>query len=94
MFGYSVTTDPSLYQDCLTNKIHFTLSPTASILNSAVVDRSYHPLVQFAEDGMNLSISSWVPVITGGWATQERELAYSWGLSETHLATATFNAAR
>ena len=33
VYGYSMVGDPSLYQDCIKNKIHFAISPTLSILN-------------------------------------------------------------
>jgi hypothetical protein len=33
VFGYSVTADPSLYHDCIKNKIHFAVCPTLSVLN-------------------------------------------------------------
>ena len=93
--GYSVTQDPSLYHDCRTNKIHFLTTPSISILNSSVPATTfYHPVVQFAEEQMEFSISCGLPVITGGWTVQEVELAQSWGLTETMLAASTFSAAR
>ena len=58
------------------------------------MDKFYHPVVQFAEDNANFSVNSGLPVITGGWLNQEMDLVRSWGLSETHLAKAVFNAAR
>ena len=95
VFGYSVTQDPSLYHDCKTNKIHFLTTPSLSILNTSVpASTFYHPVVQFAEEGMEFSISSGLPVITGGWTVQEVDLAQSWGLTETQLAASTFSAAR
>lgn len=95
VFGYSVTSDPNLYQDCIKNKIHFAVCPSLSILNSAVsLSTFYHPLVQFAEEGVSYSINTGLPIITGGWTVQEFELVRSWGLTETMLSEATFNAAR
>lgn len=95
VYGYSVVQDPSLFHDCITNKIHFEVTPSLSILNSSVPTSAfYHPMVQFAEENMNFSLNTGLPVITGGWLVQEYELAQSWGLTETHLASATFNAAR
>ena len=95
VFGYSVSQDESLYHDCITNKIHFEVTPSLSILNSSVsLATFYHPVVQFAEENINFSINTGLPVITGGWTVQEYELVQSWGLNETHLASATFNAAR
>ena len=61
---------------------------------SAPTSTYYHPVIQFAEDHVNFSINTGLPVITGGWTVQEYELVQSWGLNETHLASATFNAAR
>jgi adenosine deaminase len=95
VFGYSVAQDPSLYHDCKTNKIHFLFTPSLSILNTSVPATTfYHPVVQFAEEEMEFSISSGLPVITGGWTVQEFDLAQSWGLTETQLASSTFSAAR
>jgi len=95
VFGYSVTQDGSLYHDCITNKIHLCTTPTLSCINGSVgLDKFYHPVVQFAEDNANFSVNSGVPVITGGCLSQEMDLVRSWGLTETHLAKAVFNAAR
>ena len=95
VFGYSVIQDTALYQDCIANKVHFETTPSLSILNSSVSTSAfYHPVVQFAEENVNFSINTGLPVITGGWIVQEFELVQSWGLNETHLAAATFNAAR
>ena len=95
VFGYSVTQDASLYHDCIINKIHICTTPTLSCLNGSVgLDKFYHPVIQFAEENVNYSINSGLPVMTGGRLSQELELVKSWGLSETHLTKAAFNAAR
>ena len=31
--GYTMVTDPSLYHDCIKNKIHFAIQPSMSVLN-------------------------------------------------------------
>ena len=33
VYGYSVVADPELYHDCITNKIHFAVTPSLSIIN-------------------------------------------------------------
>jgi len=95
VFGYSVDQDKALYSDVIRTKIHLATTPGLSCLNGSVgLDQFYHPVVQFAEDGANYSINSGLPIITGCWLQEELELMHSWGLTETHLAKATFNAAR
>ena len=52
--GYKVIEDEELYKDCLNNKIHFETSATTSLIRGTVpLNNFYHPVVQFAEDGMN-----------------------------------------
>merc|ERR1712203_1337546 len=90
--GFNVLEDASLYSDCIKNKIHFAACPSVSLLNGSVsLGTVYHPLVQFAEEGVCFSISTGLPVITGGRIVQEFELAQSWGLTETMISEATFN---
>ena len=94
-FSFLPPQDISLYQDCKTNKIHFVTMASLSLLTGSVpLSRYHHPIVQLSEDNMEWSISSGLPVITGGWTVQEVELLLSWGLTETDLAQATFSAAR
>ena len=53
-----------------------------------------HPLIRFAQDNVNFSISTDDPTVTGTYIQHEVELVRSWGLTEAHLTRATFNAAR
>ena len=57
-------------------------------------EKWYHPVVQFAEDNVSFSINTGFPVITGGGLEAEMDLVKVWGLNETHLTKAVFNAAR
>ena len=58
------------------------------------LDPSYHPTVQFAEDNVSFSINTGAPTLTGAGLETEIDLVKIWGLSETHLTKAVFNAAR
>ena len=60
----------------------------------AGLDHFYHPIVQFAEENLSFSVNTGLPVITGTGLDQEISLLKSWGLTETHLTKAVFNAAR
>ena len=57
-------------------------------------ERLYHPIVQFAEDNVSFSINTGYPTMTGGGLEAEMDLVKVWGLNETHLTKAVFNAAR
>jgi len=95
VFGYSVIEDKSLYGDCISNKIHFCTTPSFNIHNgSKDAERIYHPIVQFAEDNVSFSINTGFPAMTGGGLEAEMDLVKVWGLNETHLTKAVFNAAR
>ena len=58
------------------------------------LNQFYHPIVQFAEEKVSLSVNTGMPVITGTGLNQEIGLLKTWGLTETHLTKAVFNSAR
>ena len=96
--GYHALDDPEVYERCRKDKVHFEVCPTSSIMTGAVsvADASSlkHPLIRFAQDNVNFSISTDDPTVTGTYIQHEVELVRSWGLTEAHLTRATFNAAR
>jgi len=93
VFGYSVIEDNSLYQDCISNKIHFCTTPSFNY-GPKGADKLYHPTVQFAEDNLSFSINTGYPAVTGTGMEAEIDLVKFWGLTETHLTKAVFNSAR
>ena len=44
-----------------------------------------HPVIRFAKDGANFSVSTDDPTVTGVRLHEELELVKSWGLSDTHI---------
>lgn len=96
--GYHVMDDPELYQRCQEERVHFEVCPSSSILtNSVPASRAatfQHPLLNFVKDGVNFSINTDDPTVTGTQMSDEIELVRSWGLSEAHIVRAQFNAAR
>ena len=48
-----------VYEECITNKVHFLTTPSLSILNGSIPTSAfYHPVVQFAEESVNFSINT------------------------------------
>ncbi|XP_054275571.1 adenosine deaminase [Macrosteles quadrilineatus] len=93
--GYHVVQDNQLYSRCLKDQIHFECCPYSSYLTGAVPKATNkHPILRFAEDGANFSISSDDPMLTGYYLDGDYELARSFGLTDTHLAQANMNAAK
>jgi len=96
--GYHVLDDPDLYQRCLRENVHFETCPISSVLTNAVsatqATTNGHPVLTFARDRGNFSISTDDPTVTGVRLQDELEIVKSWGLSDTHVVRAQFNAAR
>ncbi|CAG0897614.1 unnamed protein product [Darwinula stevensoni] len=92
--GYNVLKDSKIYQKCLLNGVHFETCPHSSYYTGAVpLATAKHPIVRFAEDGANFSISRDDPTVTMASLQEEYDLLVDWGLTEAHLVRANFNAA-
>nr|CAD7454123.1 unnamed protein product [Timema tahoe] len=84
--GYNVLSDPAVYDMCQKKDIHFETCPWSSLLTGAVpLGVNKHPIVRFAEDNLNFSLSSDDPTVTGCFVEEDYRLAASWGLSEAHF---------
>ena len=96
--GYHALDDPAVYERCRKENVHFEVCPTSSIMTGAVsvgdASSLRHPVIRFAQDNVNFSISTDDPTVTGTYLQHEIELVRSWGLTETHLTRSMFNAAR
>jgi len=96
--GYHVMDDPLLYKRCLDLDIHFEVNPLSSVLTGSVSMEAAatmrHPMVTFAKDNANFSISTDDPSITGNRLDDELQLVRTWGLNEVHVTRAQFNGAR
>ncbi|PSN57375.1 Adenosine deaminase [Blattella germanica] len=94
--GYHVVDDKSIYDLVKQRGIHLENCPWSSYLTGSIpLSIKKHPIVQFAEDGVNFSLSTDDPTVTGYDLQDDYELAYNYfGLSEAHLIRANFNAAR
>ena len=61
--GYSVINDTKIYNKCIESNIHFETCPYSSYFTGAISPSSRHSIVQFAEDGVNFSLSKDDPII-------------------------------
>lgn len=94
--GYSVVQSPEIYEFCRTRGVHFECCPYSSFYTGAVKKTSgqKHPIVTFAEDDTNFSISKDDSTQTQSTLNTEYELLQRMGFTELHLVRANFNAAR
>ncbi|XP_015910057.2 adenosine deaminase [Parasteatoda tepidariorum] len=93
--GYHVVDDPDLYKRCLNDRVHFETCPYSSCLTGSVpLSATKHPIVRFAEDGANFSISRDDPTVIQKTLDQEYEFLRGFGLKDVHFTRANFNAAR
>nr|CAD7573941.1 unnamed protein product [Timema californicum] len=89
--GYNVLSDPAVYDMCRKKDIHFETCPWSSLLTGAVpLGVNKHPIVRFAEDNINFSLSSDDPTVTGCFVEGDYRLTASWGLSEAHFVRCGF----
>ncbi|XP_063222381.1 adenosine deaminase-like isoform X2 [Bacillus rossius redtenbacheri] len=92
--GYHVLDDLQLYSKCLKEKTHLETCPISSFLTGSVpLSVEKHPVVRFAEDDANYSISTDDPTITGAYLQENYDLLWRWGMSEAHFTRANLNAA-
>ncbi|XP_049852887.1 adenosine deaminase-like [Schistocerca gregaria] len=92
--GYRVVESEAIYSSCKEKKIHFETCPWSSYLTGAVpLGTRKHPIVRFAEEGVNFSLNSDDTTLTGRTLRDDYALAASWGLTEAHAIRANFNAA-
>ena len=77
------------YRRCLKDRVHFETCPLSSVLTNSVSATQAvihaHPVIRFAKDGANFSVSTDDPTVTGVRLNEELELVKSWGLSDTHV---------
>ncbi|GBN79430.1 Adenosine deaminase [Araneus ventricosus] len=93
--GYHVVDDEEIYADCLEQRVHFETCPYSSVLTGSVpLQDAKHPIVRFAEDDANFSISRDDPTIIQKTLDQEYDFLRGFGLKDVHFARANFNAVR
>ncbi|CAL1288723.1 unnamed protein product, partial [Larinioides sclopetarius] len=93
--GYHVLEDHEIYANCLEKRVHFETCPYSSVLTGSVpLTDAKHPIVRFAEDGANFSISRDDPTIIQKTLDQEYDFLRGFGLKDVHFARANFNAVR
>ncbi|XP_022194270.2 adenosine deaminase isoform X1 [Nilaparvata lugens] len=93
--GYHTVEDEKLFQNCLKDRVHFETCPHSSILTGAVKlnDHKKHPIIRFAENDANFSISSDDPTVINKWVDSDYQLLQEWGLNSHHFKKANLNAA-
>ncbi|XP_033726918.1 adenosine deaminase-like isoform X2 [Pecten maximus] len=93
--GYHVTDSPALYSRCKKERVHFEICPISSIITGACpVDIMKHPLIGFANDGVNFSLNTDDPIILDNDLAGDYVLAGKMGLSDEQIIKSIFNAAR
>ncbi|KAJ9585088.1 hypothetical protein L9F63_020566 [Diploptera punctata] len=94
--GYHVLQDKSIYETVKKQNIHLENCPWSSYLTGSIpLSEAKHPIVQFAEDGANFSISTDDPSVTGYNLQGDYELVNNYfRLTEAHLVKANLNAAK
>ncbi|KAG8193011.1 hypothetical protein JTE90_028131 [Oedothorax gibbosus] len=93
--GYHTVDDPDVYARCTELGTHFEVCPYSSCLTGSVpLSSTKHPIVKFAEDGVNFSISRDDPTLIQKTLDQEYELLRGYGLKDVHFTRANFNAVR
>ncbi|XP_065568033.1 adenosine deaminase-like isoform X2 [Artemia franciscana] len=92
--GYHCVDDPLVYKRCLDSQIHLECCPWSSFMTGSVKqDVKEHPIAKFNRDGMNFSINTDDPSVTGTTLQDEYNLAKSWGLVDADIIKANMNAA-
>ncbi|KAJ4427171.1 hypothetical protein ANN_24787, partial [Periplaneta americana] len=88
--GYHVLDNKAVYETVRKQGIHLENCPWSSYLTGSVpLAISKHPVVQFAEDRVNFSISTDDPMVTGYELQDDYDLVHKyWGLTEAHLIRA------
>ncbi|XP_060074914.1 adenosine deaminase-like [Ylistrum balloti] len=93
--GYHVTDDPELYSRCKEDGVHFEICPLSSIITGACPeDIMKHPLIRFADEGVNFSLNTDDPIILNNALADDYVLANKMGLSDEQIINSIFNAAR
>ncbi|KAM7538963.1 hypothetical protein Aperf_G00000050005 [Anoplocephala perfoliata] len=73
--GYHILDDKAVYRDMKARKIHFEVCPLSSQLSGSVQGGwQDHPLAKFERGGINYSISTSAPTITGQWLSAEKRM--------------------
>ncbi|KAI0218366.1 Adenosine deaminase [Lamellibrachia satsuma] len=92
--GYHVLDDEGLYERMRQSRIHFEVCPCSSVITGSVPLKD-HPLLRFIADGVDYSISSDDPTITGGGLSQDLSFVIGHlGMTQQHVFQANLNAAR
>nr|CDS33076.1 adenosine deaminase [Hymenolepis microstoma] len=94
--GYHILNDKNVYKDMKERGVHFEVCPLSSHLTGSVVGNwQEHPIVKFERDGVNYSISTDDPTVTGQWLQAEkRMLAMNWLLDADQFQNANIRAAK
>ncbi|VDL61695.1 unnamed protein product [Hymenolepis diminuta] len=81
--GYHILDDKNVYKDMREKNVHFEVCPLSSQLTGSVVGNwQEHPIVRFEQDGVNYSISTDDPTVTGQWLQAEKRMLAINGLLE------------
>ncbi len=86
--GYNVIYDQDLYDRCLRENVQFETCPYSSYFTGSITPFNTNPIVKFAEDNANFSISKDDPTVTGVTLDHEYEYLRQLGLNELHITRA------
>ncbi|KAK2169246.1 hypothetical protein NP493_1199g02112 [Ridgeia piscesae] len=94
--GYHVIDDDALYKRLGTARVHFEVCPCSSVVTgSTKPSRDDHPLKRFIEDGVDYSINSDDPTITGGGLSNDYSFVMErLGVTQQQIFQSNLNATR
>jgi adenosine deaminase len=90
--GYRILADEKAYKRCRDENVHFEVCPTSSVLTGSVpiyqAATLHHPILRFARDGVNFSVNTDDPTVTGTTLDYEYRMLGDWGMTEGTLCGA------
>ncbi|XP_060552227.1 adenosine deaminase-like [Ruditapes philippinarum] len=93
--GYRVLEDEKIYKEVREKHVHLETCPISSICTGAVPEDIHkHPVVRFAEDKANYSLNSDDPFVFDSCLLDDYNAAVDMGLTDKHIVTSIFNAAK
>lgn len=91
--GYHVVEDPEIYARVRRDRVHLECCVTSSLQTGSVASLSEHPVRRFIRDGVNFSLNTDDPGVSGIDLDHEFRVATEdLGLTAAQLRTITFNA--
>lgn len=92
--GYHISRDPDVYKKIKTDQTHLECCPISSYRTGAVRVKEQHPIIQFARDKINCSLSTDDPGVMLTTLLDDYKLVADFGVSEKTIKIMNLNAAQ